>query len=166
MSFSVGGACVQLIHAEEGCRLVAYRDIANVPTIGWGTTHYPDGTAVKMGDTCTQEQADAYFIAALAQTALAVYRLTQRDDLTQAQIDALCCLVYNIGVGAYTHSQLRVLIHANPNNPAIRPEWMKWHFAEQNGTPPPEPSAGLWKRRWREINHYCAVETPMPPMLT
>jgi lysozyme len=154
-----------MIHAEEGCVLHAYRDKAHIWTIGWGTTHYPDGKAVQEGDTCTQAEADAYFMAHLAPMALQVYQLTQRNDLTQAQVDALCCLVYNIGIEGYRKSRLRQLIVANPNDPGILPEWVKWHYSEQNGPPPPEPDAVLWRRRWREVHHYLAVDQiPTPPM--
>ena len=44
-----------LIKKFEGCKLEAYLCAAGVPTIAWGRTK-----DVKMGDTCTQEEADAW----------------------------------------------------------------------------------------------------------
>ena len=46
---------LSLIKKFEGCKLEAYRCAADVPTIAWGRTK-----DVMMGDTCTQEQADAW----------------------------------------------------------------------------------------------------------
>ena len=46
---------LNLIKKFEGCKLEAYRCAADVPTIAWGRTK-----DVMMGDTCTQEQADAW----------------------------------------------------------------------------------------------------------
>jgi len=43
-----------LIKKFEGCKLEAYLCSAGVPTIAFGRTKN-----VKLGDTCTQEQADA-----------------------------------------------------------------------------------------------------------
>lgn len=48
---------ISLIERLEGCKLEAYLDSGGVPTLGYGTTHYPSGAVVKMGDTCTIEQA-------------------------------------------------------------------------------------------------------------
>ena len=44
-----------LIKKFEGCKLEAYLDAVNVPTIAYGRTKN-----VKMGDVCTQEQAEEW----------------------------------------------------------------------------------------------------------
>ena len=49
-----------LIREFEGFVASAYLCPANVWTIGIGTTVYPNGTKVKKGDKCTQEQAHEY----------------------------------------------------------------------------------------------------------
>ena len=46
----------------EGLRLKAYKDSAGVWTVGFGTTHYKDGTQVKEGDVITQAQAHEYLM--------------------------------------------------------------------------------------------------------
>ena len=48
-----------LIKAREALRLVAYMDVANNPTIGWGATTI-DGRKVNMRDTCTEAQSDMW----------------------------------------------------------------------------------------------------------
>ncbi|NBV70201.1 MAG: hypothetical protein EBR69_05875, partial [Synechococcaceae bacterium WB4_2_0805] len=45
----------KLIREFEGFSDVAYICPAGVPTIGWGTTRWPDGAAVKIGDTITRD---------------------------------------------------------------------------------------------------------------
>ena len=46
---------ISLIKKFEGCKLEAYYDVVNVLTIAYGRTKN-----VQAGDTCTQEQADAW----------------------------------------------------------------------------------------------------------
>ena len=48
---------VELIKSFEGLFLKAYLCPANVPTIGYGTIRYPDGSKVKLGDVCTEADA-------------------------------------------------------------------------------------------------------------
>ena len=51
---------LNLIKNFEGLRLNAYRDVAGVWTIGYGSTYFHDGKKVKPGDKLASEtQADA-----------------------------------------------------------------------------------------------------------
>lgn len=99
-----------LIKKYEGCRLKAYPDPAtnSVPyTIGWGTTIYPNGEKVKIGDGCTQKEADFY---------LDWYCKTQiklpKGDFTDEQKAALYSLLYNIGNPAFDKSKCKAAIEA------------------------------------------------------
>ena len=80
-----------LIKKFEGCKLEAYLDAVNVPTIAYGRTKN-----VKMGDVCTQEQAEAWLDEELHE-----YEGYVKDqvnvDLEQYQFDALVSWVYNLG---------------------------------------------------------------------
>ena len=52
----------KIIKTFEGLRLTAYRDVAGVWTIGYGSTRYHDGKRVRRGDKLLNEmQADALF---------------------------------------------------------------------------------------------------------
>jgi lysozyme len=58
-------AIIELIkHFESSnkSKTKAYLCPAGIPTIGNGTTIYPDGQPVKIGDTCTEEEAETYFM--------------------------------------------------------------------------------------------------------
>lgn len=91
-------AAIDLIKEFEGCKLEAYQDGNGIWTIGYGHTGH-----VKQGDTCTQEQADAWLNedAAVADRAI---EKTVKVELTQNQYDALVSLIYNIGAYRFLFS--------------------------------------------------------------
>ncbi len=90
----------------EGLRLQAYRDVAGVWTIGYGSTRYHDGKLVKPGDKLASEaQADALFHNTLGQYEGAVNTFV-KVPLSQNQFDALVSFTYNEGTGALRESTL------------------------------------------------------------
>jgi lysozyme len=90
----------------EGLRLSAYRDSAGVWTIGYGSTRYHDGKAIKPADKLASEaQADALFRNTLGQYEDAVNNLV-KVPLSQNQFDALTSFAYNEGAGALKGSTL------------------------------------------------------------
>lgn len=96
----------QLIKSFEGLRLTAYRDVAGVWTIGYGSTRYHDGRLVKPGDKLASEvQASAIFINTLGQYENAVNSYV-KVPLTQDQFDALVSFTYNEGTFALQESTL------------------------------------------------------------
>lgn len=100
-----------LIREFEGFVASAYLCPADVWTTGIGTTVYPNGTKVKKGDKCTQEQALEYL-----QHDLKSFEKTVNDSvkvpLSQNQFDALVSLSYNIGSGAFKSSTLLKKLNA------------------------------------------------------
>jgi lysozyme len=134
--------------------LVAYKDSAGIPTIGIGTTFYPDGTRVKMGDTCTVDQAYTYFRHEVANVVKKVDSFT-RDDINQGMFDALVDFGYNLGTGALQGSTLLKVVNANPTNyPAIEAEFQKWCKAKNAQTGQLEVLQGLLRRRNCEFYLY------------
>lgn len=91
---------VRLIAESEGCRLEAYLCPAGVPTIGWGHT-----AGVRLGDTCTQEQADAWLLTDLSLLAGQV-RALLKVDANPSQLGAMVSMSYNVGVGAFAGSSV------------------------------------------------------------
>jgi lysozyme len=90
----------------EGLRLEAYRDVAGVWTIGYGSTRYHDGKLVKPGDKLASEvQANALFRNTLDQYEEAVNQHV-KAPITQNQFDALVSFTYNEGTGALKESSL------------------------------------------------------------
>ncbi|MFI5138212.1 MAG: lysozyme [Sphingobacteriales bacterium] len=101
----------KIIKNFEGLRLNAYRDVAGVWTIGYGSTRYHDGKTVKPGDKLASDaQADALFQNTLGQYEEAVNRFV-KVPLTQNQFDALTSFTYNEGTGALQESTLLVKLN-------------------------------------------------------
>ena len=89
-----------IIKNFEGLRLSAYRDVAGVWTIGYGSTRYHDGKAIKPGDKLVNEvQANALFRNSLGIYVAAVNKKTT-VPLTQNQFDALVSFTYNTGTAS------------------------------------------------------------------
>jgi len=140
-------AGIKLMHDFEGCKLTAYLCPANVATIGYGNTYYEDGKPVKLGDTITQERANELFNMIAEDFAKRV-RTLLRVTLNENQFSALVSFAYNAGVANLNKSTLLRKVNANPLDPTIDAEFLKWNKA--NG----QVLAGLTRRRTAESKLY------------
>lgn len=115
-----------LIKKLEGFRASAYLDTGNVWTIGFGTIKYPDGRAVKQGDSCTEDQATQWLMndCKWVDTCLDRYLTV---NITQNQFDALASFVYNVGETQFTKSTMLRLINANQSRAAAE-QFDRWVF--------------------------------------
>jgi lysozyme len=82
----------------------------DVPTIGIGTTVYPDGTKVKLGDKVTRAQADEYLKSDLDKFKTGMLKCV-KAPLYQYEFDAYLSLVYNIGAPAFCNSSIPVKLN-------------------------------------------------------
>lgn len=131
-------ACRALAATSEQRRLVAYLCPAGVPTIGWGHTK-----GVKLGDTCSVQQADIWLSQDLEDAAAAVASLV-KVPLTQGQFDALTDFVFNEGAGRLAGSTLLILLNKGRYD-AAADQFQLWVHAKVNGQDVILP--GLVKRR-------------------
>lgn len=139
------GACRALIRQFEGCRLQAYLCPAGVVTIGTGHTK-----GVKLGDRCSQEQADLWLSQDLEDAAAAVATLVH-VPLTQGQFDALVSFVFNFGASKFrTSTLLRMLNDGRPF--AAAAQFKLWVRADGKVEP------GLVKRRAAEEAMFLGAE--------
>ncbi len=115
-----------IIKFYEGLKLRAYKCPAGVPTLGFGNTFYEDGKPVKMGDVITIEKANQ-LLENISYKFLQGMKLP--DGLTDNQQSALLSFAYNVGLGAWAKSTLRKKVLANPADPTIVKEFMKWDKA-------------------------------------
>ena len=97
--------CINLVKSFEGFRDKAYLCPANVWTIGYGTT-----CGVKDGDYLTEDQAQNLLLIEIINKSKDIDKLVT-VNINQNQFDALCSLVYNIGVNAFKDSTLLKLIN-------------------------------------------------------
>jgi lysozyme len=101
---------------------------AKVPTIGFGNTFYENGAKVKLTDpVITKERAIAIFRSSLKYFEQSVDSCMV-DTVNQNQFDAIVDFAYNAGIGALKASTLLKKINANPNDPTIAKEFMKWVY--------------------------------------
>jgi lysozyme len=139
---------LELIKKYEGFKAKAYLCPAKVPTIGFGSTYYEDGTKVKLTDSpITQERATELLEALLVSYELSVDSYCV-DTINQNQFDALCSFAYNCGVGNLKSSTLLKKVNKNPNDPTIKDEFLKWN---KGGG---KVLSGLTKRRIEEAQLY------------
>ncbi|HWQ25983.1 MAG TPA: lysozyme [Chlorobaculum sp.] len=123
----VSDGCLNLIRKSEGFKASPYRCPAGIPTIGYGSTRYADGKAVKLTDPpITQQQADDIMRATLKEYEAAVVRYVT-VTITQNQFDALVDFAYNAGAQNLRNSTL--LKHLNKGDfQKAAVEFDKWVY--------------------------------------
>ena len=125
----VSKAGLDLIKSFEGFSSKAYPDPATGGkpyTIGHGTTVYPDGKLVKLGDICTAKQAEQYLIHDCELFEATVNKCA--PNVNQNQFDALVSLCYNIGSANLQNSTLIKKLNRGDIAGAAD-EFLKWNKA-------------------------------------
>jgi lysozyme len=141
-----GKNCIDLIKKFEGLRLESYKCPAGLWTIGYGNTQWENGIKVKENQVIDIQRAEkllTFWVSKYAD------RITVKCN--QNQFDALVSFAYNVGIGNFDSSTLKKKVIANPNDPTIRDEFMKW--VSSRG----KQLAGLVKRREAEANLYFKI---------
>ena len=83
----------------EGLYLKAYQDTRGVWTIGYGRIRHDDGTPVHEGETCTEEQAEAWLLTDLEREGEHYVKAWVKHPLAQREFDALTDFCFNRGAG-------------------------------------------------------------------
>ncbi len=144
----IGSKGLELIKSFEGLKLKPYLCPANIPTIGFGNTYYPNGQKVKLTDPAiTIEKAEELLKFLLVTYEKSVDSFC-RDDISQSQFDALVSFAYNVGTGALQKSTLIKKVNANPKDVTIADEFLKWNKAGGRVL------VGLTRRRQAEAKLY------------
>ncbi len=139
----VSDSCLRLIRESEGFKSSPYLCPAGVPTIGYGSTRYPDGRAITLKNPAiTQNQADEIMRATLKEYEAAVIRYVT-IPLNQHQFDALVDFAYNAGAQNLRGSTLLKLLNQGDYDQAAA-EFDKWVFGGG------QKLGGLVKRRTLE----------------
>jgi lysozyme len=134
-----------LIRRFEGCRLTPYLCPAGIPTIGYGSTHYLDGTAVTLLDPPISKLiAEGLLQASVERLYLpAVRKLCPNID-DPNRLAAIIDFTYNLGMSRLKASTLRQRINEGQWD-SVPAELRKWTFARGR------KQAGLIRRREAEI---------------
>ena len=136
-----------LIRKWEDLRLEAYLDVAGVPTIGYGHTE-----KVKMGDTCTAEQAEAWLVGEAEWFQKGVLGSCKIAP-TPNQLTAMVSFTYNLGLGNLRSSTL-LRMHNAGNFARAANEFLRWNKARHPETKQLREVPGLTARRKEEREMY------------
>ena len=134
---------LDLIKQFESLQLKAYKCSANVWTIGYGHTKN-----VKEGDRISQDQANCFLMQDLYSVERAIVRLV-KVKLNQNQFDALCSLIFNIGISAFNKSTLLAKLNKEDYVGAAE-QFRRWNKVNN------VVMAGLVRRRQAEEDLFNA----------
>ncbi|MEM6452925.1 MAG: D-Ala-D-Ala carboxypeptidase family metallohydrolase [Cyanobacteria bacterium P01_D01_bin.105] len=158
---------IELIKEFEGYhealpdgRATAYADAIHgwsVPTIGYGTTKYPDGRQVKKGDIITREEAEKYLFAEVehsCQRKLEAIPTWSRMNANQRA--ALFSFAYNLGPAFYGSGEDFASITRVCNSPEkwSNTAWIIEQFVKYRN-PGTNAEEGLRRRRLAEADLFC-----------
>ena len=120
-TLAASAAFFAALAAHEGYRAAPYRDSGGVPTIGIGSTQYPDGRRVKMTDPpVTQAQAVELARAHVAKDEGRLKALLPGVQLSQAEYDVYTDFVYQFGADTFAKSSIRRHLLAGNHTEACR----------------------------------------------
>ncbi len=135
---------LNLIKKFEGLSLKPYLDVVNIPTIGWGSTYYPDGKKVTLQDKEITEQKAFEILEYIANKDFGSFvNKAVKIKLNQNKFDALVSFAYNLGNGNLQQSTLLKKVNNNDFIGASL-EFEKWNKAGG------KVLSGLTKRRTAE----------------
>lgn len=119
---------IELIRKWEGLRLSAYLDPVGIPTIGYGTIKYNDGTPVRLGDTLTETEAEDLLIQHIEDDILGGMDQAITAPINENQYCALVSFTYNLGIGNFRSSTLLRKLNAGDYVGASL-EFSRWNKA-------------------------------------
>lgn len=150
----------------EGLRLKAYRDVADILTIGYGHTSAAGAPKVFAGQTITEADAEKILMSDLAKFEARVSRLV-KVPLTDNQFAALVSFDFN--TGALDKSTLLKKLNAGHYD-AVPAELMKWVNAGgkrvQGLVNRRSAEAGLWAKGDFVSSNFVDAKPTAPAVIT
>jgi GH24 family phage-related lysozyme (muramidase) len=156
----VNAQALKLIKEFEGLDLKAYDDGVGVATIGYGTTRWPDGRKVKLGETCTQAQAESMLEGFITKQILPkVSKIPHWGNMSEGQRAALISFAYNLGPNFYGSVGFETISKAlrGPDWAAVPKALMLYV------NPGTRVEAGLRRRRQAEGKLWAEGSEPVAP---
>ncbi len=129
-----------------------------LPTIGFGTTRYPDGSAVKQGDIITRQQAEEYLAHELENKCRAqLEKIPTWKDMNDNQKGALYSFAYNLGAGFHGNSKFQSITRVCDTLSRWGDEqWVTEQFVKYRN-PGTAAENGLRRRREAEAKLFCTA---------
>ena len=118
-------AGLELLKSSEGFRAHVYRDVAGLPTIGFGhrllhPESFPNGNDEAQGEEILRSD--------IREAEQAVKRLV-KVELSQGQFDALVDFVFNLGSGRLSSSTLLKILNGGRYQEALE-QLLRWDHAD------------------------------------
>lgn len=151
--FGIPEAAMKMIKEFESFVAWPYKDSEGVPTIGYGTTRYPDGKYVSMSDkTVTIAQAEFFLSDYILHMLPILGNIPGWYEMKEGQRSALISFAYNVGERFYGGSGYESITRAlRDKNWAIVPEMLLKYR-----NPGSEAEIGLLRRRKTEGELWIA----------
>ncbi|MFZ2445917.1 MAG: lysozyme [Syntrophobacteraceae bacterium] len=140
-------------------RAAAYPDPKSgweLPTIGYGSTHYPDGSKVKKGDIITRKKAEACLRWEVEQVCgPALEKIPTWERMNDNRRGALFSFAYNLGANFYGGKNFQSITRVcdSPDRWGDK-EWIVEQFVKYRNPGSPV-EAGLRRRREAEAELFC-----------
>lgn len=138
----------EFIRRWEGYSPTVYLDSAKKPTIGVGHLLSKDEAIRYANTTLSKEQVDALLQLDLRRVDNAISRLVQ-VSLNENEYAALSSFIFNVGVGAFRRSTLRMRLNRGEREPAAE-QFLCWVRSGGNIIP------GLISRRKAEMELFLS----------
>lgn len=143
---------IDLLTEFEGFRSTAYRDVAGIWTIGYGTTRIY-GRPVRSTDVCSKDEARAFMANDLSRFERAVNEALPADG-TQSHFDALVAFCYNVGVNGFQKSTIYRKLKLGTVLTVTEENFTVWNKARIKGKLVVIP--GLTRRRRAEYQLFIS----------
>jgi GH24 family phage-related lysozyme (muramidase) len=140
-------------------RVAAYpdpKDGWNLPTIGYGTTRYANGNAVKQGDIISEAEAERHLIWEVTQRCQpALEKISTWNQMNENQKGALYSFAYNLGAQFYGGSDFQSITKlCDSPTQWGKQDWIHEQFVKYRNPGSPVET-GLMKRRQAEAQLFC-----------
>lgn len=131
----------------------------DVPTLGYGSTHYENGKPVKMGDTITKERAVILARNLANQDCAQMAAALPGVKLHQAEYDVYCDFTGQYGIGNFRASSIRKNLLAG-NYVAACTSLKKYRFAAgyDCSTPGNKRCLGVWQRQLKRFDQCMGAQ--------
>ncbi|MEM9806346.1 MAG: D-Ala-D-Ala carboxypeptidase family metallohydrolase [Cyanobacteria bacterium P01_D01_bin.56] len=164
---SIPRSGIELIKEFEGYAAKAYADPLygwEVPTIGYGTTRYPNGAKVNQGDVITKAQAEDYLIHHVDQSCRgALEKIPTWGRMNSNQRGAMYSFAYNLGSGFYRGSNFTSITQVCDSPDRWKDHrWIAAQFVKYRN-PGTSVEEGLRRRRLAEADLFCQPMTSATP---
>jgi GH24 family phage-related lysozyme (muramidase) len=166
MSGAVPQCAIDLIKQFEGYekklpdgRVAAYPDPItgwDLPTIGYGSTKYPDGSAVKRDDVIDRPRAEECLIHEVEEKCRpALEAIPSWGQMNDNQRGALYCFAYNLGARFYRGGNFQSITRVCDTPQRWGDDtWIEEQFVKYRN-PGSAAEAGLRRRREAEAKLFC-----------